>query len=124
MAAQCAPGSGGKTLALHPDGEGKQTLVLQALPLDSLAVVGDPALDDEGTQLAGVRRIEQAQVQLDGAGPIRSLEPVRLEYPVAHDGRGERRPASEPHLGQGLEGEPVQGHRRTLQSPLGKGERL
>ena len=124
VAAQGAPGGGGKTLTLHPDGEGEQPLVLQALPLDGLTVMGDPGLDDEGTQLTGVRRIEQAQVELDGAGPVGGLEPVGLEHPVAHDVRVERRPVGEPHLGQSLEGEPVQGHRRALQSPFGRCEGL
>ena len=64
-----APGGGGKTLTLHPDSEGEQPLRLEALPLPGLAVMGDPGLDDGGAQLAGVSLIEQAQVELDGAGP-------------------------------------------------------
>ena len=124
MAAQGTPGGGGKTLTLHSDGEGQQPLVPQALPLGGLAVVGDPALDDEGTELTGVLRIEQAQVELDGAGPVGALEPVGLEHPVPRDVGVQRRPVAEPHLGEGLEGEPVQGRRRALQPPPGRSQGL
>ena len=124
VAAQGAPGGGGETLALHPDGEGEQPLVPQALPLAGLAIVGDPALDDEGTERTGLLRTEQAQVELDGAGPVRGLESVGLKHPVPHDVGVEQCPVGEPRLGQGLEGEPVQGHRRALQSPPGRRQGL